>query len=962
MAGSGLDEAEEHESRPAKRRSRLASLAAKTLLVLVAVPMLALVALGLLLDTDLGHRLIIDRIAAMTPDSGLRVRIGRIDGSIWGETELRDLRLYDQDGLFAEAPRVTLEWRPLAYLRGDLVIDEIASELAIVHRPANLIPPSEGGGIHLPRYDVHVGRLDIAQVRLEPAVTGTRRALRLGGEAEYRSGRFLLGLDAAMRGGGDRLELLVDAFPEQDRFDLDLALEAPADGVLAKMLGTNVPVRMALSGDGTWQSWNGAARVEAAGRQAGDFRLAARAGRYRAAGWLAPEGLLPERIAALAAPRLALDAEGQFEDSTLSGRLTGRSAGMRFALGGGADFGGRRYRELGLALELLRPAPLFAGVESSAGARLTAMVDGPFDRATLAYRAAAPRLATGSTLLDQVQASGSGGWSGGALRLPIAARAARLSGGGAAILDDIRLGGSATIRGDRLSARNLSLTADRARSRFSIDADLATGRFAAVGTASAEGYALAGLGIADLAGDWRATSQAIGGRLRGTLRRIDQPALAWAAGGPIRIDGALAGGPDGQLLFTGLRLAAPRLQLAGSGRRSADGSLAFEARGRQAALGPLSLLYSGDRLALRLARPAAGLGLADVSVEIVPAASGFGYRARGRSPLGPFAAQGDVRPGTDEIRVAALSVAGAQGRGSLRATGGGVSGRLDFSGALAGPIEFGQAEGRQTVSADLVASDATVAGVPLGSGRIAANLGIANGEALSGQVRFDGAADRLWRATGIEAMALTGPLRLEADLGGTLAEPSLAGRMRLARGRLTGAGTTIDEIEAAGTFDLDRLSLASFSGRSEGGGRIEGAGTIGYDGALDLALSGEGIALARSGLESQWRGRLRVGGTASAPRLVGEANLIRGTYRLFGRSVELSRGTMRFDGSTDPLLDIVTAPPAGFGPGVRITGRASRPEIGVEPLGSRAPLPALPPQRETAPALLRRGRRRMMRG
>ena len=540
-AAETIDETEIADA-PTPRRGRLASLAAKTIVVLVALPLLALAALGLLLDTDLGHRLIIDRIAAMTPDSGLRVRIGRIDGSIWGETEIRDLRLYDQDGLFAEAPAVTLEWRPLAWLRGDVVIDEIASDLAIVHRPANLIPESEGGGIRLPDRDVHIGRLDIAQLRFEPAVAGTRRALRIGGEAEYRSGRFLLELDAAMRGGGDRLELLVDAFPARDRFDLDLALEAPADGVLARMMGTTAPVRMALNGDGSWQSWDGAARIEAAGRAAGDFRLTARSGLYRGDGWIAPQGLFTGRIATLATPRLALNAEGRFDDSAVSGRLTGRSEGMRFALGGGADLGRRRYDDLGLALELLRPAPLFGSVEAAAGSRLTFSLDGPFAGANFAYRASAPQLRSGATLLDQVQLSGSGAWSGGTLRLPVAGRAARLSGGGAEILADLRLTGTAALRGSRLSARNLVLEAGQARSTFALDADLASGRFAAAGQATAQGYDMAGLGAADLAASWRATSQSVGGEVRGTLRRIDQAALAWAARGPLRFESGLAGG------------------------------------------------------------------------------------------------------------------------------------------------------------------------------------------------------------------------------------------------------------------------------------------------------------------------------------------------------------------------------------------------------------------------------------
>ena len=36
-------------------------------------------------------------------NSGLRIHIGRIEGSIWGETRLRDVRLYDPKGLFAES-------------------------------------------------------------------------------------------------------------------------------------------------------------------------------------------------------------------------------------------------------------------------------------------------------------------------------------------------------------------------------------------------------------------------------------------------------------------------------------------------------------------------------------------------------------------------------------------------------------------------------------------------------------------------------------------------------------------------------------------------------------------------------------------------------------------------------------------------------------------------------------------
>jgi translocation and assembly module TamB len=946
--------APEGAAAPPPRRVRIPSLIAKTILVLVAFPLLALAVLGLLLDTDLGHRLILDRVAAMTPKSGLRIRIGRIEGSIWGETGLRDVRLYDQDGLFAEIPKAALKWRPLAWLANRLLIDTVATDLAIVHRAPNFIPSEEGGGMSLPDFDVHVGRLDIAQLRFDEAVTGFRQVARVGGEAEYRSGRFLLDLDAVMRGGGDRLDLLVDAFPERDQFDLDLALEAPADGVLARMLGTRAPLRMAVTGDGSWHVWNGTARIEAAGRSAGDLRLAARSGRYSAGGWIAPAGLLGGRLASLAAPRLAVGAQGTFEDEVLAGRIEARSATIRLMASG--TLGDGRYDDVRFGLELLRSAPLFGDAQAAAGTRVTTILDGPYESAALVYRATAPSVRAGTTIVEQVQASGSGRWSDGRLALPIAARAARVTGAGTPILANLRLTGSASLDGDRLAARDLVLAADRATARFALQADLSDGRYAAAGTASAEGFALAGLGQADLAADWRISSADLRGTIRGTIRRSDHPALAWAARGPLRIESAIASGPGGNLSFTDTRLTSPGLQLQGSGRRGADGALVFEARGRQATLGPLGLRYANDRLLLRLVRPAPSLGLADVELEVAPARAGFAYHARGSSPLGPFDARGSVVPASDTLHVAMLNVSGATGSGTLRAADGGFTGRIDFGGGLVGPIELAMADRRQTVSARLIASDPRIGDIPLGRGRIEADVAIADGEALSGRIRFDGGADRLWSATGITAARLTGPLSVEAALGGNVAAPTIDGRLRLTGGRLVAAATTVEQVELSGTFDRTRLTVTSLAGQTSSGGRVAGSGVIGFDGALAFRLAGDGVSIAQDGLDSVWRGGLLIGGTVAAPSIRGDATLIRGTYRLLGRAVELSRGTLRFDGSPDPLLDIVAPAPGGIG-SIRIRGRASRPEIALAPFGARRAPPEQPgPNAETAPAPLRRGR------
>jgi translocation and assembly module TamB len=1014
-----------------RRPVRWWSLLAKTLLSLVAGAMLTLIAVGLLLDTELGHRVLLDRIAAMTPNSGLRIRIGRIEGSIWGRTELRDVRLYDPEGLWAESPKMTLDWQPTSWLWDRLAISEIGSELAIVHRLPRFEPERDRRS--LPASDMHIGRFELAQLRFEPAVTGTRRTARVRGEAEYRSGRFLLDLDAAMRGGGDRLALLIDSAPDDDQFELELSLDAPADGVLVRMLGATVPLRAEVSGDGRWSRWDGRARIAVSGREAGDLRLAARSGRYGAAGWLEAAPMLPPRLAALMAGRLDVRGEGRLDEGVLDGRFSAASPLARLAVQGAADLGEDEWHDVRAGLVLLRPAPLAGRAAVSAGTRLTAVLDGPFGARRIAYRAAVPRLEMGETAFEALQASGSGRWSGERLTLPITATARRVSGGAGVLLADVRLGGTLRAEGDRVVGEGMTLSSDRMRSAFRFDADLAGGRTLLAGNAASEGLALAGIGTVDVTGDWRAESRggtfSLAGTSRGAVRRFDNEALAWAAGGPLRFETGVAAGRDGAVQLSNLRLAAPRLQLAGRAVRRADGALSLEGSGRQASLGPLSLQYGGERLSLRLARPSESLGLRDVRVDVEPEASGFGYRAAGRSPLGPFAARGTVAPGGAALRVAALSVSGAHASGVLRPSGGGVAGRLDLRGALSGPLTLSSGGGAQQVQAALVASDARLGRVPIGSGRIEAAVSVTGGGALAGRGRFDGAADRLWAMTGVEGASLSGPLVADVQFAGTASNPALSGTVRLDGGRFASSatGTAIQGIDARGRFDGDRLVIEAMGGRTGDEGRIAGTGTIGFGGAvdvriemerallfarpelrgrvtgplhirsdgrggtisgalrltggevrlgrasggeagaaggggggwaLDLGLEAERIEVEGRGLDSRWSGALRIGGTTAAPAITGEATLIDGRYRVLGAAFALERGTMVFDGSADPRLDIVARAPGEGGAAVRIGGRASRPELGLAgPSTERRP--ALPPAHRSQEALpARRARRR----
>ena len=82
------------------RRGRWLRWLAMAVAALVAI----LVAALMIVDTPIGHRWVADRIATIRTDNGLRFSVGRIEGSLYSDMRLTDLRVYDLDGLLVRVP------------------------------------------------------------------------------------------------------------------------------------------------------------------------------------------------------------------------------------------------------------------------------------------------------------------------------------------------------------------------------------------------------------------------------------------------------------------------------------------------------------------------------------------------------------------------------------------------------------------------------------------------------------------------------------------------------------------------------------------------------------------------------------------------------------------------------------------------------------------------------------------
>jgi translocation and assembly module TamB len=732
----GYQEGEGESLRRRRRGSLWASRAAKSAVALLVALMLALAALIALLDTDAGHRWIADRIAALTPESGLDIRIGRIEGSIWGETKLRDVRLYDPDGLFAESPLLEVDWQPFAWMTNRLLIDELEADLVILHRLPRLRPSTEPKPI-LPGFDIRIGRLEIRQLRFEEGVTGERRVASVVGEADIRGGRALVDLRAQVQDGGDKLALYLDAEPDRDRFDIDVRVDAPQNSVVGAILGTRRPINLAIEGDGRWSAWSGTARLDLSGRRTADLVLRAEQGRYSLSGWLAPSPFLKGRLQRLTAPRVLVNGRATLEDRRLDGELSIRTPALRGVSRGVIDLAESSFDDVRIAVDLLRPPALFPNM-TGRSVRLTALLNGPFRRAAFAYRLTSPRIAFDQTGFEDVRAEGRGRFSPEPVEVPILVTARRVTGVGdvaGGILANLRVQGALKVTARRLTGEGLTLTSDKLRGRLSLLVDLLTGRYDVVVSGGLTRYLIPGLGLVDVQSDLKIVpgpggrGTLVTGTGRAWVRRFDNRFLLGLAGGLPELQTGIIRGADGIVHFRNLRLTAPKLRLAGNGYRRRDGTFHFEGSGQQAEYGPFTMELDGrierPQLAIRLERPMEALGLRDVLLNLDPTPEGFAYRAEGQSILGPFSSEGAIllpsgQPASFQIR--ALNVSGTTASGTLRSEPGGFTGRLEVAGGgLDGRLLFNPVAGVQRIEVHLAANNARFPGPPpvtIGRGRI----------------------------------------------------------------------------------------------------------------------------------------------------------------------------------------------------------------------------------------------------
>ena len=904
----------------------------RSLLALAVLAIVAVVGAAIWLDSDSGHRFIIDQVEALEPANGLRIRVADIEGSIYGKAEVQGLALSDPKGQFFKAETVAVDWNPLAWIFNELNISDAVIGKARLDRLPELIDTGEDQPL-LPAFDIYIGAFRADNLALGKAIAGSEQFANLSGSADIRAGRAMVHLDAATTDSGDKLLLALNAEPERQKLDIDAEIIAPAGGVLAGALGLERDLAVTLKGDGSWQKWNGELNALSNGDSLAQITLEAKDGLFAYDGKLTGS-VMPEGTARkLASPDLLIKGTARLEDRLASLDFEARSAALALTAKGGIDLGRSSLDAMRVETRLIDPSALAANMKAQ-DFEFKTLLNGKFSELRYQYLLTAPQLAFGKTLLTNVRGEGEGQRDAGGWNIPLELSVGTLIGNGD-LLKQLLSGFNATaslrFEKDRLFAERARVATDVANGTLDFELTPSTGDFAVNIAATAPGFAMPGVGVADIIADIdlgpATTGIALDGQINARLRRFDIGFLRELAGGLPQLQTGLSLAPDGFLRFTDLNVRAPALSFRGSGKQTGAATFAFQGSGKQDTYGRFDLKLDGplDRpeIALLLDSPLPAAGLSSVRLNLDPVKAGFAYTAAGGSTLGPFTSEGTIvtTAGQDTaVQVDRLLVSDTLATGTIRATANGLAGTLAVSGGgVNGSVLFRPGNDRQLIRANLKAENARFDGNPPifirtavldadivlidGRSNIDATLraqGISRGELIIGRIAGNA---KLTDGTGTATFAVAGTrgstfeFQAKADITPDLYRITGTGQFEGRNLRLTRA------------LELRRVSdgwTASPTTISYGSGSVRMSGRWGSGSSrLDLVMAKMPLSLIDIGYPD-----LGLGGTVS------------GTVKLTqsGSQVPVGDARLTVKGLTRSGL-ILTSAPVDLGLNVSISQR-----------------------------------------
>ncbi|QNE30786.1 hypothetical protein F1C10_01560 [Sphingomonas sp. NBWT7] len=683
--------------------------------VAIAALLVLLLVIVFGINTDPGRRLVADQLGGYTTAGGLNIKVGRIDGSLYGRMVLSDVRVSDPKGVFISSPRLDVDWRPFAFVNNHVNVRSLESQLVTMTRNPEFIPqPSDPDAPLLPDLDIDIDRLRVARFVMEAPVAGQRHIARLDGAAHIADRRAQLTVDAAALrapgvAGGDTLRLKLDAVPDDDKLDLDARLFAPAGGLVAAIAGTKAPLTATIGGQGSWAAWRGKAVATLGGGQFADLDLSARDGHIEIRGTTQPGLYLEGPVERLTAPRLDVAIDTTLAERRADTRIKLASSALAVDAGGIIDLAKSRFGNFAVDAKLLTPGAIAPNLRGrDVLARM--VLNGAFATPTVDYKVRATTLGFAETTVENLYAEGLARVDSARILVPVHARARRISGLNPALgglTTNVRIDGDLAIDMPTILSDNLRIWSDTIDATAIIAANMETGRYTGALKGRVNNFRVESVGIVNLTTDAKLVSTPNGGfgivgRVAVQTREIFNDGVRSFLGGNAVAAANLGYDTNGIVTFRDVRLNAPAFRVTrGSGRYDLNsGAVLVDADAYSAQYGPLFALVTGSAAApvvtLRAPRPGVGVGLADLNARIVGRGGAYAVTATGNTTYGPFNADVLVRPGAQlTVDLNRVIFAGVNFTGRVVQTAAGpFAGRVQFAGSgLSGAMRLA-AQGR----------------------------------------------------------------------------------------------------------------------------------------------------------------------------------------------------------------------------------------------------------------------------
>ena len=623
--------------------------------IALAVLLLLVLAIVFGINTDPGRRFVADELGGYTTASGLSIKVGRIDGSLYGRMVLRDVRVNDTKGTFASSPELVVDWRPFAFIHNHVDVRDLTAHLVTLSRNPVFkpTPPSPKNSPLLPDLDIDVNHLQVDRFVMGAPVAGQPHIARFSGSVHIADRRAQLVADAATIAapgiaGGDMLKLRLDAVPDDNKLDLDVKLTAPAGGAVAGLAGLTKPLTLSVDGNGSWKAWNGKLTSTLGGASLADLALTARDGTIGINGITHPGAYLEGPVERLTAPGLTVAIQTALADRKADTKFRLTSNALTVAGNGLIDLGNSAFSNFKVGADLLTPGAIAPNLNGR-NVHAELALNGAFATPTVDYKILADSIGFGTTGVQGVYAEGQARVQTGRILLPVHAKARRIVGLNAAaggLLTNVAIDGDVAVEGTQILSDNLHLRSDKIDATAIIAANMSTGRYVGALKGRVNDYRIDSIGIVSVQTDAHLTTTpgggyGITGHIVAKTSQIFNAGAKNFLGGNAVVALDLGYDPNGLVTFRNLKLSAPKFRVThGEGRYDlAKGTFLVNADAYSADYGPLSARVTGTAtnpvVVLRAARPGVGIGLVNLDARVVGRNGAYAVTATGGTNYGP---------------------------------------------------------------------------------------------------------------------------------------------------------------------------------------------------------------------------------------------------------------------------------------------------------------------------------------